>query len=218
MSPAQKNRDKLRALCRDPFIEGEPRSAWFFEWLDGKEPRNYRAAIVRALAIREGRYGGTEKSITAEFVRSVLLYDSESGLFTWPLGRERKTQIAGFLGKFGYWQINICGRRIPAHRLAWLYITGVWPENEIDHLDGNRANNRFSNLRDVTHTVNLQNLRKAMPTSQTGLLGCHPHDSKFSAQIRVGGKVRHIGIYATAEEGHAAYIAAKRRLHEGCTI
>jgi hypothetical protein len=157
------------------------------------------------------------KALTADALRSQLNYDASTGVFTWRNGR-RANEIAGHPSSYGYWLIRIGGRSIPAHRLAWLYVTGNWPQQEIDHIDSDRLNNRFVNLRDVSRTVNGQNLTKAMSSSRTGLLGAHPHRDRFAAQIRVNGRVRHIGLFDTALAAHQAYLAAKRKLHKGCTI
>ena len=104
------------------------------------------------------------------------------------------------------------------HRLVWLYHTERWPDEQIDHINGNPLDNRIENLRDVTRSVNMQNQRRATCKSKTGLLGVYPHRKKFAAGITVDGKIQHLGVFANAHEGHAVYLAAKRALHEGCTI
>jgi hypothetical protein len=159
------------------------------------------------------------KSVDAEFVRLVLDYDPLTGLFTWK--KHRRTLIgkqAGFSDRSGHWRIRLRNKAFAAHRLAWLHVHGRFPDGNIDHINGNPADNRLANLREVSHVVNMQNQRRANIDSQTGLLGCHPHGTKFQAQITVNGRIKHLGIFASAHEGHEAYLAAKRKFHQGCTI
>jgi len=108
------------------------------------------------------------------------------------------------------------------HRVAWLYITGEWPRFYIDHIDGDKTNNRFSNLRDVDHGVNAQNLTKMKKMSKSGLLGVNlirgAHGDKWTANIRVKGALVYLGTFNTSEAAQAAYIAEKRLSHPGCTI
>jgi len=86
-------------------------------------------------------------------------------------------------------------------------------------MNGNRADNRIGNLRDVTHRTNSENRRTPIPGTATGHLGVHTHQSGlFRARIRVNGKPKSLGLYDTPEQAHAAYVAAKRRLHAGNTL
>jgi hypothetical protein len=103
-------------------------------------------------------------------------------------------------------------------RLAWFYTTGAWPKDQIDHIDGNKSNNRFANLREATPSQNTQNQRRAMRTNKLGILGVILARGKFRAQIWFDGKNKFLGYFATAEAAHAAYLAAKRKFHPTCTI
>ena len=149
----------------------------------------------------------------------MLNYDPETGVFTWKVKPSRRVRVgatAGCQDKDGYWQIKIEGRLYFAHRLAWLIETGSWPEHSIDHIDGARGSNKFSNLRDVAQSQNMQNQRRAMSTSKSGLLGVispQPGKRRFAASINTGGKQRRIGWFDTAEAAHEAYIAVKRVEH-----
>lgn len=162
-----------------------------------------------------------EAKLTAERLRELLNYDPETGVFTWRVSRRataRPGSVAGTITPKGYRAIWI-GANYRAHRLAWLYVYGVWPTHEIDHIDGNRANNAIANLRDVTRSVNHENLRRARSDSAHGFLGVSPFKGKWwKARITVNGKWQHLGTFKTPEEAHAAYLEAKRRLHVGCTI
>jgi len=148
-------------------------------------------------------------------------YDPETGIFTRLVRTSNRIKIgdvAGSLSRYGYLEFQLYGKLRKAHRLAWLYMTGEWPVGEIDHRDTDRTNNRFSNLRDVTSLGNKQNRRAPNKNSSTGLLGVSPKRDKWKAQIRANGKNRHLGTFTTPMEAHAAYLKAKRELHEGCTI
>ena len=99
-------------------------------------------------------------------------------------------------------------------------MTGKWPDGEIDHIDGNRANNRWSNLRDVHIVINAQNKRGPMAHNKSGFLGVswNKKDCAYVARIKVDGKYLSLGYHQTPEAASAAYVEAKRRLHAGCTI
>lgn len=163
---------------------------------------------------------GVKLPMTAEVLRQIVIYDPEAGTFTtrvrinqripagWPLGYMRD----------GYWCARLLGAEHRLHRLAWLYMTGEWPEVLIDHYDTDRANNRWRNLRPGTWSTNAQNQRKAHTNSQTGVLGVSPDGDRWRAQIGSKGKKLYLGTFDTTDEAHAAYLSAKRRLHQGCTI
>lgn len=167
------------------------------------------AAIVGANISLKG-------SVTGEKARELLDYDPETGRLSW----KGKSAQAGTLHIKGYWQVSILGRFYKAHRLAWLYVHGEWPNGDIDHLDGNRANNRISNLRDVTNAQNQQNRRRANKNSKSGILGASWDENRglWQAHITLDRKKIHIGRFSTAEEAHAAYVAAKNKLHPYGTL
>jgi hypothetical protein len=161
--------------------------------------------------------------LTAQRLRDLLDYEPNTGIFTrrvWRGGTSRAGSVAGAShGKTGYLQISVDGRLYFAHRLAWLHYYGEHPKKHIDHINGDKSDNRISNLRDVSRSVNLQNVRRArVDNLATGLLGVIRSRDKFSAHIFVDGKSKHLGVYSTAPEAHAAYLIAKRAMHEGCTI
>lgn len=165
--------------------------------------------------------------VTRERLKELLIYNPDTGVFTWrikPCDRIMAGAIASNVSKtHGYVRIGIDGKRYMAHRLAWLYMTGKWPILEIDHKDGLRANNKWGNLREATSAVNHQNMHWPKARNKVGLLGVSPNNNgtgkkPFSAFIKYGGKVRNLGNFATAQEAHEAYLVAKRKHHEGCTI
>lgn len=165
----------------------------------------------------------SKNKITAERLRYLLSFNSETGAFVWlnPTAPWMKiNDVAGCVGKEGYWRIKIDGVLYAASRLAWLYHYGAWPQNCVDHIDGNTANNRINNLRDVTTFLNQQNQRKPQIHNKTGFLGVSYSKKlrKFYAQIIIQEKKKHLGLFATAAEAGTAYLEAKRRFQPGCTI
>jgi hypothetical protein len=162
-------------------------------------------------------------ALTAEEVRALLRYDPETGALYWrTTGRGRRLDCkAGSLDRHGYLQTRVNGRIYFNHRLVWLYVRGAWPEQVIDHIDGDVRNNRIENLRDVSRKANQENQRSAASSNfTTGLLGAslHKPTGKYVAAIQTAGKTQYLGLYDTPEEAHAAYISAKRELHQGSTI
>lgn len=155
--------------------------------------------------------------LTAERLRLMLDYDQQTGVFTWK-EKPSKQVIAGaeaghLQADQGYVVIKIRGVLHKAHRLAWLHVTGRWPAGVIDHRNGNKSDNSFTKLRDTTRAVNQQNQIRAHKNSSTGLLGVARDGDRYSARIRVHGRLRTIGRYSTPELAHAAYMVAKRELH-----
>jgi hypothetical protein len=162
-------------------------------------------------------------NLSALDIRAHLSYNPESGEFVRLLanGTAKAGNVAGWQEPSGYRKISILGKKYYAHRCAFLYMTGAWPVYHVDHVNGIRSDNRWSNLRDVTMTVNLQNRQAAPSHSKTGILGVQFHKAanKFAAGIKLpGGRPLHLGLFATAAEAQAAYLSAKRKFHEGCSI
>lgn len=114
--------------------------------------------------------------------------------------------------------VQLRGHKVLAHRIAWALQHGEWPQGEIDHINGDRQDNRIENLRDVPSFVNKQNLRSATKRNRLGILGVHARRGKFRAFISVDGAVRALGTFHSAIEAHAAYLAAKRAGHKGNTL
>jgi hypothetical protein len=150
-------------------------------------------------------------AISAERLRELLEYDPVSGLFTrrtFASSNALAGSAAGGLNNEGYVIIHVAGTRAFAHRLAFLYQTGAWPSGVVDHVDGNRANNAWSNLRDVSPALNQRNRVKASKNSKTGVLGVYVYRGKFMSALKLT-----FGPFDTAEEASAAYHAAKRLYH-----
>lgn len=153
--------------------------------------------------------------LTQNELRELLHYDPATGLFRWRVDRNQNVKagdIAGTTEATNYVRIYVKGRFYKAHRLAWFYMTGEWPSDQIDHRDRDRANNRWKNLREATYPQNAANA-PARSNSRTGFKGVHPHGDKFEAQIRINGEKVYLGIFDTAKEAAAIYALAARDLH-----
>lgn len=152
--------------------------------------------------------------LTAQRLREILNYDPETGVFT------KNGKEVGFLvPPKNYRRVMVDGTQYYAHRLAFLYMTGEWP-HQADHINGIKTDNRWANLRDVDNRTNMENMRRPMKNSKSGVLGVcwAKNEQKWKAQISINNVNTHVGYADTIEEAEALYLAAKRRLHEGCTI
>lgn len=165
---------------------------------------------------------------TAERVRELFDYDPDTGVFIRKItifnGKKAGTRadVARKTGRLaGYTRICVDHQRFLAHRIAWLYMTGSWPDHEIDHINGDPSDNRFCNLRDVPGAINRQNQHRPRTGTASGYLGVKRggwKNKKWSASIRIDGRNRHLGTFETKEDAYEAYVTAKRKLHPGCTI
>lgn len=157
-----------------------------------------------------------------EGLKSIIHYDRKTGvlrrIFNYGTCRPCNVVLSS-ASKDGYIKVGVFGKTYSAHRIAWFYVRGRWPVGDIDHIDGNKANNAFSNLREVPHRINSQNRVKASKESSSGFLGVSTAPfSKWVARIAVDGKNKYLGHYTTPEAAHEAYLSAKRKMHKGCTI
>jgi len=175
--------------------------------------------LVTALAKAQAEMLQTDQARVKEF----LLYDPETGVFTWKKRQGRfKTSLVGHIAgcprSDGYWRIRLDDQLFAAHRLAWLYVYGVLPPAQIDHINGDRTDNRIANLRLATNAENGRNSRGK--PSVSGLKGAHLIRSRqarglrpWAGTIMKNRKTFHLGFFATAEEAHAAYGRAATELH-----
>jgi hypothetical protein len=155
--------------------------------------------------------------ISGKRLRELLSYDPETGLWEWIVPRpgSRKSREAGTLNKVdGYRRIMIDGRLYLAHVLAWFWMTGEWPEDEVDHRDTDRANTRWENLRDATHAQNQWNANKRQDNT-SGFKGVSYHrpSGKWWARLGVNGKRHSLGLHDTREAAHAAVVRAGEEFH-----
>lgn len=152
------------------------------------------------------------QDIAIEKLRELFIYDATDGVLRWAA----KGAPAGFINHKGYRMVGISGKQYRAHRIVLAMEHGRWPPEDlvVDHIDGDRDNNRISNLRLCTHSENQHN-RDIPSNNSTGLLGVSydKEDRNWRASICVNRKRRRIGNYPTAEEAHQAYLNAKAELH-----
>ena len=167
---------------------------------------------------------------TYERLCETLDYDPESGIFVWRVravlpGKE--TAIKLWNGRYAgtvagckwkgkksgpYWQICVDNKIYRASRLAWFYMTGAWPDGEVDHKDCDGLNNRWGNLRLASRSQNGAN-RFIQSNNVIGVKGVRltRGGRRYSAQITVRRKSYHLGTYDTSEEAFAAYVAAAEK-------
>lgn len=157
--------------------------------------------------------------ITEEKLKQIFEYNPETGIFTRILrtaNRHKVGDIGGTLNAQGYLVINIDGTIYYAHRLAFLYMTGKFPEELVDHIDTIKNNNSWFNLRKANKSENAQNQRKCQKSNKsTGLLGAYFSKQRncFFSSIMIDNTTKYLGIFATAELAHEAYCKAKALLH-----
>lgn len=157
-------------------------------------------------------------------LRELFLYNPETGVITRILTVSPNGQKGWEVGSKsgdGYLSARVDGKKIKAHRIAWALHHGMWPNNQIDHMNGNRSDNRIVNLRDLTAGENKQNIRKARSNREPGaLLGTTycKRDKVWRAKIGINGKRINLGTFETAEAAYAAYVQKKRDIHPACTI
>jgi len=154
--------------------------------------------------------------LTACFIRSILEYNPESGQFIWKIRPRKRTpagSVAGFIRE-GRLLIGIDGRAYRAHRLAFLWMNGVWPKNEVDHKDRNSLNNKWDNLREATRVQNLAN-RAVRKNSRTGVKGVYfdPRRKKYRASIGHGGKQIFLGHYDSLIAAQSVYTETAFKLN-----
>jgi hypothetical protein len=156
-------------------------------------------------------------------IREILDYNPDTGDFHWKIKPTKNTPIgkkAGGVTNEGYGHICYKGKRYSMSHLAWMYFYGKPPSMYLDHINGNRFDNRISNLREATSAENMQNIRKAPKNSSHGFLGTSfdSEKNKWRARIRVNGVKISLGRFNTPQEANAAYIAAKRKHHPFNTL
>jgi hypothetical protein len=152
----------------------------------------------------------TPFSLTAQHLREVLHYEPDTGIFTW-LKTRRAGAVAGSKKEDGYIRISIRGRDFKASRLAWLYMTGEWPSLLVDHEDRDRGNNRWRNLRQVTHKQNREN---TTPTGHgtSGRIGVSWDSQKqrWLAHICHNYQLIRLGRHSTLIDAVAARMRSER--------
>lgn len=156
-----------------------------------------------------------QSDLTAEQLRELLDYDPSTGRFSWlrpASSRLKPGDAAGYINTKGYAKIRVGYAKYSAHRLAWLYAYGSWPDGEIDHINGNRSDNRLENLRDASHAENTRNRHRRifrdLPRGVKKSSG-----SRYRATIVVDGIERHLGVFPNVATAAAAYADASIKFH-----
>ncbi len=162
------------------------------------------------------------QTLTQTRLKKLVHYEPETGVFTHLVSRQgcRAGDIAGCVDGAGYWVIKLDQKRYYAQRLAWLYMMGEWPENEIDHRDRNRLHNRWVNLRPATDKQQAEN-RDLRSDSTSGFRGVTWREKKqrYEACIRHKGAYYSLGLHDTIIDAVAARLSAERAFFthaEGC--
>lgn len=156
--------------------------------------------------------------LTQARLKELLHYDPLTGVFTWLQARGYRMavgDIAGCIGAGGYVMISCDYHRYRAHRLAFLYMTGTFPSSDVDHKNGLRSDNRWSNIRNATRSENMQNIGGAQSNNKLGIVGVHFNKKakKYQAMIQVHGKNKYLGLFDTIDAASSAYLTAKNSLH-----
>ncbi len=136
-----------------------------------------------------------------------LHYDPSSGVFRWKSGPKPGVNagaVAGSITTHGYMRISVKRRAFRANRLALAFTTGEWPKGHVDHINGDRTDNRLSNLRDVSASVNALNRKGPQSNNKVGALGVTKVGDRFRLRVQVNGARRLVGSFPTAEEAAAA--------------
>lgn len=197
------------------------RAAWFYcygEWATGVVHINGDKTDNRIANLRvDASKARKAKRLTINHLHTVLSYDPETGVFTWvytTCNRRQPGDEAGTIDALGYRTIGIGHERFLAHRLAWLYMTGEWPENQIDHINLDKGDNRWCNLRMATYADNNRNVRKRSDNT-SGVKGVtwNRLNKNWRVVIHKDGRQFNVGSFKTIEEAEAAYEKASRELH-----
>lgn len=150
-----------------------------------------------------------------ETLKKYLNYDKDTGVFTWKVRRANCIKIgdiAGTTNTNGHRQVRIEGKQFVLHRLAWLYVYGVLPDKELDHINGDKSDNRIENLREVSHGENMQNL-PTYRNNTSGKIGVHydRNCNKWIARISYKGERIILGVFTTFEESCLSRERAEER-------
>lgn len=175
-----------------------------------------------------------KRTVSAEDARGLLSYDAKSGKLYWKsearcgfkksVVMHRAGDEAGTARKSdGRIVIRLNGALYLRYRVAWLIENGAWPDGEIDHIDGNGTNDRISNLRIADRRTNQENRRRSQSGKQSSrYLGVYANkkgrSKPWRAAISSDGRQFYLGAFDNENDAHEAYLEAKRRLHDGCTI
>jgi hypothetical protein len=159
-------------------------------------------------------YSPKSSTLTQEYLKSILDYDLDTGIFTWKVSKANRTKVGDVAGWSynGYREIEINNKAYKAHRLAWLYVYGEMPKNLVDHVDGNRSNNKISNLREATYQENSENY-KTPKTNKSGVKNVSWYKSlnKWVVSISIRKTKKTVGYYDDLELAELVAIEARNK-------
>lgn len=155
-----------------------------------------------------------DPDISTDLLRALLHYDPATGAVMWAPASGRQG-YAGTKTKFGYMRLEWRFGRTAMHRVIWKYMTGMWPCDFVDHINGVRDDNRWCNLREADTRLNAVNCRlpKTNTSGYRGVCRARCKSKPWRAQVWVDGKRKAVGNFATPEEAHAAYVAVAQELY-----
>ena len=210
-----KRHSKLDVIIPPHVLEDKHTLERLFTYIKSKG--YYKNVLIKT---KDSKQTKTEPStLTLRSDVTPLPYDKYTGLFSRLMSaRLSNNGFVGSIQTHGYRAISVNSKLYRAHRLAWLYVYGEFPKKQIDHINGNRSDNRISNLRVVSQSGNSQNRRASQKNNQSGYFGVHACGKKWRAQIRIDKKLTHLGLFDTPELASMAYVEAKRSVHVTCTI
>jgi hypothetical protein len=167
--------------------------------------------------------------LTQEYLKECFNYDHDTGILRWKVRPQEHFatdrvcksvnskwagHVAGAISSSGYLIVGVNGKRHLVHRVIWPLVCGKWPEFDIDHINGNRADNRLTNLREATRSENRRNCR-IRGDNKSGLkgVGFHKKRGKYRARIKADGITTNLGFFSTPQEAHTAYCTAADKHH-----
>ncbi len=177
-------------------------------------------------AARTNQHNAGAKLVHVEHLREALSYNAETGALVWlhrPVEHFKTRRAFSVWNaknagnpafatqmKNGYLKGTFNGVELLAHRVAWMIISGRWPDGDVDHVDGSRTNNAARNLRCVTRAENLRN--KGWRGNQQGAMGVYLHKASglYAARIYHEGKAKSLGYFHTLDDAKNARLAAER--------
>ena len=151
------------------------------------------------------------------YLKEILSYNKITGEFHWKVsvGSKKIGSIAGSQSNHKYMSIQINSKKYLLHRLAYLYVHGVEPIYDIDHINGIKCDNRICNLRDVPRFVNCQNNTFARTNNELGVRGVYFKKGLYNAQIKLKNKNKYLGCFKNIGDAENSYLEAKKKYHEG---
>ena len=159
--------------------------------------------------------------MSSDELKQILSYDKNTGHFSWLIKKNGMKDTVGTVNSDGYICIGINGKIYKSHRLAWLYTYGVLPKGVIDHINGDKSDNRISNLRDVSSKINSQNMRRSKSNNSVSTIpGVYQEKRslRYRVKLNINGKQKCFGNYITKEEAEAVCIEMRRKYYIGNKI